>query len=134
MPGELPLDDALAPFAEEVRFAVSGPPPVPSMSLAAVLTAGFSGVSPTDKGDLLVTAASNVHGPAPQAAGLPNWKEETDMPVHGIFASLLAKLAGAGTAAKGALAGVTAVTTMAMAGGAAGVLPGPAQSLVASAV
>lgn len=56
------------------------------------------------------------------------------MPVTGIFASLLAKLAGAGTAAKGALAGVTAVTTMAMAGGAAGVLPGPAQTLVASVV
>ena len=137
MPGDLPLDDALAPFAEEVRFAVSGPPPVPSMSLAAVLTAGFSGVSPTDlasndKGDLLATAASNVHGPAPQAAGLP--KEETNMPVTGILAGLLAKLAGAGPAAKGALAGVTAVTTMAMAGGAAGVLPGPAQTLVASVV
>lgn len=134
MPGELPPNDALAPFAEEVRFAVSGPPPVPSMSLAEVLTAGFSGVSPTEKGDLLATAASNVHGPAPQVAGLPKWKEETDMPVTGILASLLAKLAGAGTAAKGALAGVTAVTTMAMAGGAAGVLPGPAQTLVASAV
>lgn len=134
MPGELPPNDALAPFAEEVRFAVSGPPPVPSMALAAVLTAGFSGVSPTEKGDLLATAASNVHGPAPQAAGLPNWKEEANMPVTGILAALLAKLAGAGTAAKGALAGVTAVTTMAMAGGAAGVLPGPAQSLVASAV
>jgi hypothetical protein len=139
MPGEFPLDGAVGPFAEEVRFAVSGPPPVPSLSLAAVLTAGFSGVSPTDlasndKGDLLVTAASNVHGPAPQAAGLPNWKEEKDMPVTGIFAGLLAKLAGAGTAAKGALAGVTAVTTRAMAGGAAGVLPGPAQTLVASVV
>lgn len=56
------------------------------------------------------------------------------MPVNGIFANLLAKLAGASTAAKTALAGVTAVTTMAMAGGAAGVLPGPAQTLVASAV
>jgi hypothetical protein len=139
MPGEFPLDGAVGPFAEEVRFAVSGPPPVPSMALAAVLTVGFSGISPTDlastdKGDLLVTAASNVHGPAPQAAGLPNWKEETDMPVTGIFAGLLAKLAGAGTAAKGALAGVTAVTTMAMAGGAAGILPGPAQTLVASVV
>ena len=134
MPGDLPPNDALAPFAEEVRFAVSGPPPVPSTALAAVLTAGLSGVSPTEKGDLLATAASNVHGPAPQAAGLPNWKEETHMPVTGILAGLLAKLAGAGTAAKAALAGATAVTTMAMAGGAAGVLPGPAQTLVASAV
>ena len=139
MPDQLPLDDALAPFAEEVRFAVSGPPPVPSMPLAAVLAAGFSGLSPTEKGDLLVTAANNVHGPAPEAAWRPlrnvaNWKEETDMPVPGILAALVAKLALAGTAAKGALAGVTAVTALAMAGGAAGVLPGPAQTLVASAV
>ena len=34
----MPQDDAFpAHFAEEVRFAVSGPPPVPSAVLAAVL-------------------------------------------------------------------------------------------------
>lgn len=43
---------------------------------------------------------------------------------------MLAKLGGA----KAALAGVTAVTTVGLAGGAAGVLPPPAQSLVASVV
>ena len=132
MPGELPLDDALAPFAEEVRFAVSGPPPAPSPALASVLAAGFS--HPTEKGDLLVTAASNVHGPAPQAAGLPNWKEENVTMPTGLLAGLLAKLASAGTAAKAAVAGATAVATMGLAGGAAGVLPAPAQNVVAAAV
>jgi hypothetical protein len=133
MPGDLPsLEDALAPFAEEVRFAVSGPPPVPTRALASVLAGGFS--NPSDKGDLLVTAASNVHGPAPQAAGLPKWKEERDMPVTGLLAGLLAKASGVGTAAKAAVASVTAVMTMGLAGGAAGLLPGPAQTLVASAV
>jgi hypothetical protein len=132
MPGELPLDDALAPFAEEVRFAVSGPPPPPSMALAEVLEAGFS--HPSDKGDLPATAGSNVHGPAPQAAGLPKWKEERDMPVTGVLAGLLAKLSGVGTAAKVAMAGATAVATMGLAGGAAGVLPAPAQDVVAAAV
>lgn len=132
MPGELPLDDALAPFAEEVRFAVSGPPPAPSPALATVLRAGFS--HPTDKGDLLVTAASNVHGPAPQAAGLPNWKEENVTMPTGFLAGLLAKLGCAGTAVKSAVAGATAVATMGLAGAAAGVLPAPAQNLVATAV
>ena len=132
MPDEPAVDDAPAPFAEEVRFAVSGPPPAPSHALAEVLAVGFSG--PYEKGDLPATAASNVHGPARQAAGLPNWKEERDMAVPGVLAGLLAKLSGAGTAAKAALAGVTAVTTMGLAGAAAGVLPDPAQNAVAAAV
>lgn len=124
---------ALAPFAEEVRFAVSGPPPVPTRALASVLAGGFS--HPSEKGDPLVTAASNVHGPARQAAGLPKWKEERDMPIAGgVLAGLLAKASGVGTAAKAAVASVTAVMTMGLAGGAAGLLPGPAQTLVASAV
>ena len=132
MSGELPLDDAIpASFAEEVRFAVSGSPPVPSMALAAALKAG---ISPSEKGDLLVTAVSNVNGPAPQVAGLPKWREETNMPITGVLAGLVAKVTGLGTAAKAAMAGVTAVATMGLAGGAAGVLPAPAQNLVASAV
>lgn len=132
MPHDLPLDDVLAPFAEEVRFALSGAPPAPSPALAAVLEAGFS--HPTDKGDLLATAGSNVHGPARQAAGLPKWKKEKKMPVTGPLASVLAKLSGLGTAAKAAMAAATAATTMGLAGGAAGVLPAPAQTLVATAV
>jgi len=142
MPGDLPVDwsspgrddvaSVLAPFAAEVRFAVSGPPPAPSPALAVVLDAGFS--HPSEKGDLPVTAGSNVHGPAPQAAGLPKWKEERDMPVTGVLAGLLAKIGGLGTAAKAAVAGATAVATMGLAGGAAGILPAPAQDVVAAAV
>jgi len=139
--GEMPHEDDAFPaqFAEEVRFAVSGPPPVPSPALAAVLAGGISAqptaVHPNDKGDLLVTAASNVHGPASQAAGLPNWRNEREMSVSGgVFSGLLAKVAGIGTAAKAALATATAVTTIGLAGAAAGVLPGPAQTLVATAV
>jgi hypothetical protein len=141
MPDAPPPDDAIpAAFAQEVRFAVSGPPPVPSGVLATVLAGGLSAavhpdaVHPTEKGDLLATAASNVHGPAPQVAGLPNWRRGQDMPVSGVLPGLLAKMASLGTTAKAALAGVTAVTTMGLAGGAAGMLPGPAQSLVATAV
>jgi hypothetical protein len=134
---EMPHEDDAFPaqFAEEVRFAVSGPPPLPSSALAAVLAGGLC-TNPTEKGDLLVTAASNVHGPAPQAAGLPkNWRNEREMSVSGgVLSGLLAKVAGIGTAAKAALATATAVTTIGLAGAAAGVLPGPAQTLVATAV
>lgn len=56
------------------------------------------------------------------------------MPATALLAGLLAKVGGLGTAAKAALAGATAVTTLGVAGGAAGVLPGPAQDAVAAAV
>ena len=56
------------------------------------------------------------------------------MPVTGVLAGLAAKVTGLGTAAKATMAGVTAVATMGLAGGAAGLLPAPAQDLVASAV
>ncbi|HEV2759592.1 MAG TPA: hypothetical protein VGV86_08515, partial [Acidimicrobiales bacterium] len=56
------------------------------------------------------------------------------MPVTGVLAGLMAKVTGLGTAAKAAMAGATAVATMGLAGGAAGVLPAPAQNVVASAV
>lgn len=56
------------------------------------------------------------------------------MPITGVLAGVLAKLSGLGFATKAALAGATAVTTMGLAGGAAGVLPGPAQEVVAAAV
>ncbi len=122
------------PFAQDVRFASRGPAPVPSPQLAAlfeggVLRSGFS----IDKGDLLVTAASNVHGPAPQAAGLPNWRKETPMPLA-FLSALIGKIAGAGTAAKAAIATTTAFATMTVAGAAAGVLPGPVQGTVGGAI
>lgn len=61
---------ALSAFVADVRDQASGPVPVPSASLATLFTQGFS----TEKGDLPATAASNVTGPAPQAAGLPKWR------------------------------------------------------------
>ncbi len=133
-----PLDDAtieafftgqqageeLAPLAglvEDLHSVTSGPPPAPSTQLAAMLADGFS----TAKGDLLVTAASNVTGPATQAAGLPTWRKKKM-----IIAELLAGLSVAAKAGFGISAAAAAVT----AGGAAGVLPGPAQHAVATGV
>jgi len=138
MPRYHPLDDAaieafftgqtadealasLAGFVEDLHSMTSEPAPVPSMQLAAMLAAGFS----TAKGDLLATAASNVTGPAPQAAGLPKWRKKKM-----IVAELLAGLSVAAKAAFGVSAAAAAVT----AGGAAGVLPGPAQHAVATSV
>ncbi len=138
MPRHHPLDDAaieafltgqladedLAPLAglvEDLDSMTSGPAPVPSMQLAAMLTDGFS----TENGDLLVTAASNVTGPAPQAAGLPKWRKKKMVVVE-----LLAGLSLAAKAAFGMSAAAAAVT----AGGAAGVLPAPAQHVVATGV
>jgi len=124
----------LVPFAQDVRFASRGAAPVPSPELTHLFEGGAlrSGLS-IDKGDLLVTAASNVHGPAPQAAGLPKWRKETPMPLA-FFSTLLSKLAGAGTVAKAAIATTTAFATMTVAGAAAGVLPGPAQGAVGAAI
>ncbi|MEA2718007.1 MAG: hypothetical protein QOI99_2324 [Actinomycetota bacterium] len=116
-------------FVLDVRFAVSGPAPEPSPELARALAAGFS----TDNGDLLATAASNVHGPAPQVAGLPKWRKDPHMST-GFLAALVAKLGAIPTAAKAALATVTAVMTMTVAGAAANSLPSFAQGPVAGAI
>lgn len=112
--------DSLVTFARDVHAVSDQPAPRPNASLAAVLSAGFS----TDKGDLLVTAASNVYGPAEQAAGLPKWRKRNRMLPTGLFTGLAGKIA-AGIVA--GLAGVTAV-------GAAGALPGPAQTAVAHVI
>lgn len=111
----------LAGFVDNVRSVASGPVPVPSVRLAAMLAKGFS----TESGDRLVTAASNVPGPARQAAGLPKRRKKKMM-----VAELLAGLSVAAKAAFGLTAAAAAVT----AGGAAGVLPGPAQHAVATGV
>ncbi len=128
---DLFTEDWFVPFAQDVRFASSGPAPVPSPRLASVLGSGLS----IDKGDLLVTAASNVHGPAlPQVAGLPNWRKERT-PMHLAFLSAIAgKIGGAGTAVKAAIATTAAFATMTVAGAAAGVLPGPVQGTVGGAI
>ncbi len=135
MPDDLIPDDLddlpwLVPFVQDVRFASSGPVPRPNPQLAAIFeTSGLS----NDKGDLLATAASNVHGPAPQAAGLPNWRKETSMPLT-FLSAMIAKITGAGAAAKAAVATVTAFATMTVAGAAAGVLPEPIQGAVGGAI
>ena len=124
----------LVPFGQDVRFACRGPVPVPTPELAALLEHGVlrSGFS-IDKGDLLVTAASNVHGPAPQAAGLPKWRKERRMS-PAFLTALIGKIVGAGTVAKATVATVTAAATMTVAGAAAGVLPGPVQGVVGGAI
>ena len=88
---------------------------------------GFS----TEKGDLPATAASNVTGPAPQAAGLPKWRKK--MLITELLAGLVAKFAGLGMVAKAGL-GLTLAATSTTAAGAVGALPDPAQHAVATAV
>ena len=119
-----PAGEGLAPLAglvEDLHTMTRRPAPVPSTELAMMMAKGFS----TANGDLLVTAASNVTGPASQAAGLPKWRKKKM-----IIAELLAGLSVAAKAAFGVTAAAAAVT----AGGAAGVLPGPAQHGVAVTV
>ena len=88
---------ALSAFVADVRDVASGPAPVPSASLATLFTHGFS----TESGDLSATAASNVTGPAPQAAGLPKWRKRImDVKKWVAGLSVAGKLAlGAGMAA-----------------------------------
>ena len=57
-------------------------------------------------------------------------REGNEMAVTGLLAGMLAKVSGAGTAAKAVMAGVTTVATMGVAGGAAGLLPARAQNVV----
>ncbi|HET9728128.1 MAG TPA: hypothetical protein VFR41_01845 [Acidimicrobiia bacterium] len=112
--------DALSSFISDVRAAAEAVP-TPSPALAAAMAAGVS----TDQGDLPATAASNVNGPATQAAGLPKWRN-AKLKIQGFLASL-------GIAGKIALgAGVAVACTTGA--GVAGVLPDPVQHAVARAV
>ncbi|HVL28243.1 MAG TPA: hypothetical protein VM390_08845 [Acidimicrobiales bacterium] len=97
-------------------------------ALAMLVARGFS----SEKGDLPATAASNVTGPAPQAAGLPKWRKKK-MLISELLAGLVTKLAGLGMAAKAGM-GVTLAAASTTAAGAAGVLPAPAQHAVATVV
>lgn len=112
--------DVLIAFARDVRSVADRPAPSPSLELVGVLLAGFS----TEKGDQLVTAASNVNGPAEQVAGPPKWRKRQTMVPAGFFSSLIGKIVAGATAG---LFGVTAA-------GAAGALPGPAQDAVAGVI
>jgi len=116
-PSGRPELDELASFVTEVKSVASAPAPKVGAQLAAVLAGGL-----TEKGDLSATAASNVTGPAPQAAGLPKRRESM---LETIFAkAVLAKAAAV-------LGGLTIATTGAAA---ADLLPGPAQNGVAAVV
>jgi hypothetical protein len=111
----------LASFVTDVRKAGEAVPN-PSPALAAALASGLS----IDKGDLPATAASNVHGPAPQAAGLPKWRR-LRMKIQGF-------LAGLGVAGKVALGASLAAAAATTGAGAAGVLPPSVQHVVATTV
>jgi hypothetical protein len=120
--------DWLIPFVEDLEGTSAGPAPVVRPALATLLVQGFS----TEKGDLPATAASNVTGPAPQAAGLPTWRKKR-MLISELLAGLATKLAGLGMAAKAGL-GLTLAAASTTAAGAVGVLPAPAQHAVATVV
>ena len=112
---------AMSAFVAEMRSVSAGSVPEPSPALSNLFLHGFL----TENGDLSATAASNVTGPARQAAGLPKWRKYT-MALKQFVAglSIVGKLAlGAGIAA--------AATTGA---GTAGVLPDSMQHQFARAV
>ncbi len=118
--GDAGANPALTDWVREMRSVGTGPVPQPCAALSSAFLHGVS----TGKGDLSATAASNVTGPAPQAAGLPTWRKYK-MAVKQFIAglSIAGKLAlGAGVAA--------AATTGA---GTAGVLPSPVQHQFARA-
>ncbi len=115
----VPGEELLVSFAEDVHVATSAEATRPSSELVTLFAEGLS----TEKGDLLVTAASNVSGPAPQAAGLPKWRKRN------MIELALSKLAALGLAAKiGAATGVVALSGTAAA--MTGVLPDPVQERV----
>lgn len=131
MSGCEPLDEAtLKALLEDVRTVVSHlPAPEPSPALAAILTRGVS----TEKGELLVRAGSNVTGPAPQASGLPKWRQDEVIGSAGFLSGLVGKVAGLGIPAKVLMClGIT--LTGLTAGAGAGALPGPVQGTVAGVV
>ena len=112
---------SLAAIADELRGLASGPVPVPSPALAVLLQQGFS----TENGDPSATAASNVPGPAQQAAGLPKWRRR-----RMVLAEFLAGLSVAAKATFGVGVAMASVT----AAGAAGALPDAVQNVVATSV
>lgn len=115
------LPPSLAAIADDLRDLATGPVPSPSPLLATLLHEGFS----LEKGDPSATAASNVNGPAQQAAGLP--KRRSRRMVLAEF------LAGLGVAAK-ATFGVGVAMASVTAAGAAGALPDAVQNVVATSV
>jgi hypothetical protein len=131
MSGCEPLDEAtFKALLEDVRSVVSHlPAPEPTPALAAILTMGVS----TEKGELLARAGSKVTGPAPQASGLPKWRQDEMMGSTGFLSGLATKFAGIGVPAKVLMALGISMTGL-TAGAGAGALPAPVQSTVAGVV
>ncbi|MHB1446269.1 MAG: hypothetical protein ACYCZV_11510 [Acidimicrobiales bacterium] len=125
----LPADeDLLGSFAQSVRAFSLQPAPTPRGELAAVLMDGLT----IEKGDLPVTAASNVTGPQREVSGLPKWRRPR-MTVSGLLSALITKLGTLGLVAKAGLA-IALTAAGVTAAGAAGALPAPVQNVVAHAV
>jgi hypothetical protein len=117
----VPGNELLISFVEDVHAATSVQASGPGSELATLFAEGLS----IEKGDLLATAASNVTGPAPQAAGLPKWRKRNMIEIA------LTKLAALGLAAKiGAATGVVALSGTAAA--VTGALPDTVQERVAA--
>lgn len=112
---------ALVSFAEDARALSRSGVLSPRSELRAMFVDGVS----AENGDLLVTAASNVHGPAEQVAGLPKRRSKT--------MTFFEWIAGLSVGAKAAL-GVGIAAASVTGAGAAGALPGPIQDAVSSAV
>ena len=112
-------------FVDDLRMSAFGAAPEPSPELAAVLTRGFS----TDQGDQPATAARNANGPAviPQAAGLPKCQPSW----RNVKMKISRTLAGLPIVAKIVL-GVTVAAAATTGAGAAGMLPGPIESVFTS--
>jgi len=111
-------------WVRDVLRPVSEQQPRPSVSLAVLLREGLPPLdhSTADKGDLLVTAASNVPVSAQQKSALPKWSRK-----------MINWISGLGAAAKIGLGTAVAAASISTAG-VAQALPGDVQEAFNSAV
>lgn len=132
------LGEPLAAFADELEAVASGPAPTPKADLAALLRDGFSPGSRTQGAPLWATPPGPAGTAPPVRSALPEeWAPvpRPPLPVPSPEPSrrlrLIPRLAGLGLAAKLGL-GVGVAAASVTGAGAAGVLPDPAQDVVAT--
>ena len=139
-PGE--LAESLAAFSQDVEAVVSGRAPEPTGNLAALLRDGFSvnGAAPraTQSASGLVTTPSpaalpEAWAPVPRPLLDPPPPAAPSTSPRRRSLKLIPRLAGLGLAAKVGL-GLGVAAASVTGAGAAGVLPDPAQDVVASVV